>query len=66
MASDLDAMKFDFRQKITVPRLNQNAKFRTPYLAQFKSAVISKIIFKSVPGNMVSVWLRILVNSVAA
>ena len=62
MASDLDAMKFDFRQKSTVLLLNQNANFRTPYPAQLKLAVISKIIFKSVPGKIVSVWLRILVN----
>jgi len=40
--------------------------FRTPDLAQSYLAVISKIIFKLVPGKVVSVWFNKLANSAAA
>jgi hypothetical protein len=32
--------------------------FRTPYSSQCELAVISKIIFKLVPGKVVSVWFN--------
>jgi len=41
-------------------------RFRTPYSAQCELAIISKIIFKLVPGKVVSVWFNKLANSAAA